>query len=266
MTMQSFLKTSLADAVRDGKSNDASTYNAIASLSAYIASRFVDSVQTRENKDENGDGDGALDIKRFSAIWKAYLEKYAYLGGIVWEGSDDAAQQVHALPAGDRRAKAAKEYIEKKPKGSRLVTTLAARRTYVKRLVEDTLVNHAGIFRDILAHAQSGGDAEMLAGLWQAHVEYNYGATLSALTAALPGNARAKPEKSEAEKIMERAKSWDMATLEEIVQALTDKRDALRDDIAGIGDMGDMEIQHIATPSSDTTTGRVIKQLTHKAA
>ena len=264
MSMHSFLKTSLADAVRDGKSNDASTYNAITSLSAYIASRFVDSVQTRENKD--GDGDGALDIKRFSAMWKAYLEKYAYLGGIVWEGSDEAAQNVHALPAGDRRAAAAKDYITKKPKGARLVTTLAARRTYVKRLVEDTLVNHAGIFRDILAHAQSGGDAEALAGLWQAHVEYNYGATLSALTAALPGNASANPPKSELEKVMDRAKNWDLATLEEIVQKLIDKRDSLRDDIAGIGDMGEMEIQHIATPSTDTTTGRVIKQRVRKAA
>lgn len=234
MSVQSFITASLAHAVRDGKSNDASTYNAITSLSAYMAARLVDQVMDSD--------DGNLDDKRLNVMWKAYLTRYAYLGGIVWEGTDHEAGNIAALPAGERRAKAAKEYVEKKPKGARLVASLTTRKTYVRRLVKDTLENHAGIFRDILATAQSGADAEALAGLWQAHVEHWYGSTLSALCAALQGERNSTPQKTELEKIMARAEKWELAMLEEITAALVKRRDAMRDDAAGLGDIAEMEV------------------------
>lgn len=263
MSIATFEINSLAQAIRDGHSNDRSTYNAIASLSAYIASRLTQSVMDAENKGKGAES--ALDMKRFNAIWSAYLQRYAAQGGTVWEGTDEKLDTIRAT-RGDRRIAMAKEYIEKKPKGSRLVASLATRKTYVRRLVKDTLENHAGIFRDILAMAQSGEDADMLAGLWQAHVEHWYGPTLSALCNALPGNTTPRADKTELEKVMDRAKNWDLATLEEITIALVKRRDDLRDDVAGLDGMGSFEIEHVATPSTDTTTGKVIKQLTHKAA
>lgn len=177
------VKREVIKALRD--SNKAQ-YNATVSVALWLAEKQVESAGT----------DHGIDVKRQKGHFRMFLKALAASGEEVFRDTQHLINAVMAQPKGDKRNKAASEYVDKECKGLKLTDALGRLRTYAFRLMDDVHANHAGILRELAQAQKDGFSAELLRDKWLAFVGANYGDSFNRLTETLskPASERAKPD------------------------------------------------------------------------
>ena len=216
-TKTTFADYSLSIAVKETAKCDQSVFTAIVAISCLLVAQQAARVESGEGLDEN----------KLAAGFRGFLKRYAVMGNVVWRDTEQEIVKMRAAKP-EKRPGMASDYIDKKAKGSRLVDGLARMRTYTFRLVKDTLVNHAGIVRELVDLKTAGAENDAIAERWTRHVQETYGATYAALSSALRDD---KPpvEADDIKIIMRKAEKMtttDLDRLYGMIKALCDDRHA----------------------------------------
>jgi predicted nucleotidyltransferase len=210
----------LSAAVKAVGNVDSACYDAAVALGLVLASKQLERMETGETLDSESS------IKANKATFRAFLKEFSYKGNPVWRDSQHTVDGFAAMKP-DTRRKAAAEYIDKKPKGSRLIDGLARLKTQSFRLMEHAITNHHATLVNLRAMKEAGADSAAQMESFKAFVAEEYGSTYAALESALSPDKKQKEKKSDVDSIVEKAEGMtltDLAVVAERIAALYAKR------------------------------------------
>jgi hypothetical protein len=186
---KSFFSIVMGDAVRAAANIESAFYKVAINLAGVNASKQVEAVI----------GGGDVDEKRINNTWVVFLNHHALAGNMVWRGSEAAVDRIKAL-RGDAKKEAARLYVTKKEKGSRLVPGLERAKTVVKELVKDMLTNHGNTIQHLAQMERDGLDGEAIAGAFSTFIRDTYPDSFSGLVDYFAKAPTEKAQKTALEK------------------------------------------------------------------
>lgn len=192
------------------RASNKAQYTATASVALWLAQKQVESAGT----------DAGIDEKATKGHWRMFAKALASRGEMVFRETEHLIAAIMLQPAGDKRNKAASEYVDKHGKGLKLTDALGRLRTYAFRLMADVHKNHAGILRELAQLEKDGIGAEALRDKWHAFVGATYGDSFNALTEALAKPQTEKPKPDAVDSIAKRVKEWSDADLLRLLASL----------------------------------------------
>ncbi|ARQ95398.1 hypothetical protein [Bradyrhizobium phage BDU-MI-1] len=202
-TTKTFSAIVLGDAVSAARSIESGFYKVAIALAGVNAAKQIEIVA----------GGAAIDEKRIKNTWNVFLIHHALQGNMVWRGTENDIDRMKALK-GEGRKQAARDYVMKKAKGSRLIPGLERAKTVVTELVKDMLANHGAIIHRLCQMEKDAVDGETIAETFREFVKGTYPASFSGLVDYFAKPAKAKAQKTPLEKAIEAAES--IENLEEL--------------------------------------------------
>jgi hypothetical protein len=192
--------------------SESAFYKAAVALSVVMVSGQIDRLT----------GDLAIDVKKNKSMFRAFLKSYAYKGNVVWRGSEAAVEEIKGKIGAGAKRDAASTYIDKKPKGSRLVDGLARLQTMSTQIADDVCEKHTGLIREIHQLKADGADAVAQIERFQRHVAETYGKSAAAVQAYFAKPQREGTTEAPIKRVTDAAlklSDVDLATLLENVRA-----------------------------------------------
>lgn len=203
-------------------------------------------------------GDLAIDDKKNRGLYRAFLKSYAFKGHVVWRGSEAAVEEIKSTVNVGKRREAASQYIDKKPKGSRLTDGLARLQTSSLQIADDVCKNHAGIIRELHQMKLDGADGTAQVERFKRFVSETYGDSAAKLNAYFAKPVREGQGKSAIQSVtdnMLKLSDLDLKTLAESIRAELERRKAEQDAADSFFDEASAEegaaILQITGPAAD---------------
>jgi len=217
----------LTSAVKAVSGVDSACYDATVALGLVLAAKQLERMETGELLDSE------KSIAANKGVMRAFQKEFAFKGFPVWRDTAHIVEGFAAMKVDPRRAAAA-HYIDKKPKGSRLIDGLARLQTQSFRLMADVVTNHSGVIANLAALKEAGADAMAQMANFKAFVAETYGTTFAALESGLSPDKKQKESVNPIDAILKRAGDMtltDLAVLAERINALHMERIATEADV-----------------------------------
>jgi hypothetical protein len=167
---KSFSAIVMADAIKAAANIESAFYKVAINLAGMNAAKQVEAVI----------GGGEVDEKRINNTWQVFLQHHVLAGNMVWRGTESEVERIRAM-RGDAKKLAAREYVMKKAKGSRLVPGLERAKTVVKELVKDMIANHSATILHLAQMERDGLNGEAIADHFEGFVRGTYPESFSGL-------------------------------------------------------------------------------------
>lgn len=190
-TTKTFSAIVLGDAVTAARSIESGFYKVAIALAGVNAAKQIELVA----------GGAAIDEKRIKNTWNVFLIHHAAQGNMVWRGTETEIDRIKVMKGEGRKA-AARDYVMKKAKGSRLIPGLERAKTVVTELVKDMLANHGAVIHQLYQMEKDSIDGETIAETFRTFVRDTYPASFSGLVDYFAKPVKAKAEKTALEKAL----------------------------------------------------------------
>lgn len=221
-TTKTFSAIVLGDAVTAARSIESGFYKVAIALAGVNAAKQIELVA----------GGAAIDEKRIKNTWNVFLIHHAMNGNMVWRGTENDIDRLKVMKGEGKKA-AARDYIMKKAKGSRLVPGLERAKTVVTELVKDMLANHSATIHHLYQMEKDAIDGETIAATFRQFVKDTYPASFSGLVDYFAKPAKVKDAKTPLEKALDAAdKIENLEELADFVARMQSRLSELQADAA----------------------------------
>lgn len=219
---KSFFTLAMTDAIKAAVNVESAFYRVALSLAGLNAAKQVEAII----------GGGEIDEKRIKNTWNVFCMHHAKAGNVVWTGTENAVTAIK-IARGAAKDDAARNYIFKKAKGSRLVPGLERAKRVVSELVKDMLTNHADTIHSLAIMERDGIAGETVHAAFETFIRENYPATFGGLVEQFRKPSKPRPDTSEFQKAWEHAqKIEDVVELAAFVTKVQERLSMLQADKA----------------------------------